>query len=99
MNALSSLFEIRSLTLALPLLFAGLLVLILVVSFRSRAIVFCQYLQAMTGIRLEASDVRRVHKEKGPEGVREMFLELIIREDLKSGPIQIPPDVRAKEKP
>ncbi len=98
MSPLPGLFEIRSLTGMLPLLFAGLLFLILVVSFRSRATVFCQYLEAMTGIRLEAAEVRRVHRERGPEGVREMFLDLIIREDLKSGPIPIPEDASPKEK-
>lgn len=75
---------------ALPLIFAVVLLLILVVSFRSRAVVFCQYLQAMTGIVLKPSDVRRIFKEKGQNGVREMFLDLIIREDLKEGPIDIP---------
>jgi hypothetical protein len=75
---------------ALPLIFAVVLLLILVVSFRSRAVVFCQYLQAMTGIRLKPSDVRRVFKDRGQNGVREMFLDLIIREDLKEGPIDIP---------
>ena len=75
---------------AMPLIFAGILLLILVISFRSRAVVFCQYLEAMTGISLKPSDVRRVFSEKGRNGVREMFLDLIIREDLKEGPIEIP---------
>jgi hypothetical protein len=70
--------------------FAFLLLLILIVSFRSRAVVFCQYLQAMTGVKLKPSDVRRVFKEQGKDGVRQLFLDLIIREDLKSGPLQIP---------
>jgi hypothetical protein len=70
--------------------FAFLLLLILIVSFRSRAVVFCQYLQAMTGVKLKPSDVRRVFKEQGTDGVRQLFLDLIIREDLKSGPLQIP---------
>jgi len=69
---------------------AAVLLFILVVSFRSRAVVFCQYLETMTGISLKPSDVRRVYREKGREGVREMFLDLIIREDLKEGPIEIP---------
>jgi hypothetical protein len=77
-------------SVALPLIFAGILLVILVISFRSRAVVFCQYLEAMTGIRLKPSDVRRVYREKGRNGVREMFLDLIIREDLKEGPIDIP---------
>lgn len=75
------------LMLWMPLTFAALLLLILIISFRSRAVVFCQYLQAMTGITLRPSDVRRVFRERGREGVRELFLDLIIREDLKEGPI------------
>ncbi|HJQ40434.1 MAG TPA: hypothetical protein VKB93_25085 [Thermoanaerobaculia bacterium] len=78
----------------LPVAFAAILLVILIVSFRSRAVVFCQYLEAMTGIKLKPSDVRRVYREKGRNGVREMFLDLIIREDLKDGPIEIP-DERA----
>ncbi len=83
-------FEIRNLLGALPLSFAGLLLLILIVSFRSRATVFCQYLEAMTGVKLSSSEVKRVYAEKGRNGVRELFLDLIIREDLKSGPLEIP---------
>ncbi|HEX7808408.1 MAG TPA: hypothetical protein VF608_06785 [Thermoanaerobaculia bacterium] len=74
----------------MPLVFAGVLLLILIISFRSRAVVFCQYLETMTGISLKPSDVRRVYRERGREGVRELFLDLIIREDLKEGPIEIP---------
>jgi hypothetical protein len=85
-----SLFRIDSLSAAMPLIFAGILLLILVISFRSRAVVFCQYLEAMTGISLKPSDVRRVYRQRGREGVRELFLDLIIREDLKEGPIEIP---------
>jgi hypothetical protein len=87
---MSSLFTAENLSAALPMISAVVLLLILVVSFRSRAVVFCQYLQAMTGISLKPADVRRVFKQKGREGVREMFLDLIIREDLKEGPIDIP---------
>ena len=83
-------FEIDSFTSALPLVSAGVLLLILIISFRSRAVVFCQYLKTMTGIRLEPSDVRRVYKQSGRNGVRELFLDLIIKEDLKEGPIEIP---------
>jgi hypothetical protein len=84
---MSNLFNLTS---AMPLVFAAVLLLILVISFRSRAVVFCQYLETMTGITLKPADVRRVFREKGREGVREMFLELIIHEDLKEGPIEIP---------
>lgn len=87
---MESLFSMASL---MPVIFAAVLLLILVVSFRSRAVVFCQYLETMTGIHLKPADVRRVYREKGREGVREMFLELIIHEDLKEGPIEIPEEI------
>jgi hypothetical protein len=77
-------------TTAMPLVFAGVLLLILIISFRSRAVVFCQYLERMTGIELKPSDVRRAYRENGKNGVRELFLDLIIREDLKQGPIEVP---------
>ncbi len=69
---------------------ALLLLILLIVSFRSRSYVFCQYLKTMTGIALKPSEVRRAFKSGGREGVREMFLDLIIREDLKGGPVAIP---------
>lgn len=96
MNLVESLFHIESLASAGPLLFAGVLLLILIISFRSRAVVFCQYLETMTGIALKPSDVRRVYRQRGKNGVREMFLELLIREDLKDGPIEIPEKERAR---
>jgi hypothetical protein len=86
-----NLFQITNVAMALPLIFAGVLLVILVISFRSRAVVFCQYLKTMTGIELKPSDVGRVFKQSGRGGVRDMFLDLIIREDLKEGPIQVPP--------
>ncbi|HUR79415.1 MAG TPA: hypothetical protein VM733_01520 [Thermoanaerobaculia bacterium] len=84
---MSTLYRIETLTAAMPLIFAGVLLIILIISFRSRAVVFCQYLAAMTGIQLKPSDVRRVYREKGREGVRELFLDLIIRADLQEGPL------------
>jgi hypothetical protein len=69
----------------------GVLLLLLVVSVLSRPRVFTQYLHAMTGIKLSARDVARVFRQRGKAGVRDMFLELIIREDVKSGP-RITPD-------
>jgi hypothetical protein len=75
---------------ALPFIFAGVLLAILVISFGARAVVFCQYLKQMTGIQLKPSDVKRAFKQNGQNGVREMFLDLIIREDLKQGPIEVP---------
>jgi len=74
---------------------AALLAVILLISFASRAIVFCQYLRTMTGIALKPSDVRRVYRKRGKDGVREFFLDLIIREDLKQGPIEIPTEKSA----
>jgi hypothetical protein len=69
----------------------GALVILLIVSFVSRPRVFTQYLKTMTGITLKPADVARVFKDRGQVGVREMFLELIIREDLRGGP-RITPD-------
>ncbi|HEX7419948.1 MAG TPA: hypothetical protein VF505_08670 [Thermoanaerobaculia bacterium] len=88
--SITSLFQLNNLTSAMPLVFALILLVILVISFRSRAVVFCQYLEAMTGIRLKPSEVRKVFDKTGRNGVREMFLDLIIREDLKDGPVSIP---------
>lgn len=95
----SSLFEVQGLTGLTLLAFAGILLVILVISFRSRAIVFCQYLKAMTGVELKPKQVRVVFKDRGQDGVREMFLDLIIKEDLRqTGPLQIPTDLRAPKK-
>ena len=89
---METLLQFRSMAPAMPLIFAVVLLVILIISFRSRAVVFCQYLETMTGISLKPSDVRRVYRENGREGVRTLFLDLIIREDLKEGPIAIPDD-------
>jgi len=77
----------------LPVGLALALTVILIISFRSRAVVFCQYLKSMTGIELKPKDVRRVFRQRGPDGVRELFLDLIIREDLKDGPL-VPPGTK-----
>ena len=90
MSQLTSLFAIQDVKDVALLAFALLLFLILVVSFRSRATVFCQYLRAMTGIELKPQQVKLVYRLSGKDGVREMFLDLIIKEDLKTGPLQIP---------
>jgi hypothetical protein len=39
---------------------------------------------------LKPSEVKRAFKLGGREGVRELFLDLIIKEDLKGGPAAIP---------
>jgi hypothetical protein len=75
---------------------AVVLLLLLVISFRSRSYVFCQYLTAMTGIALKPKEVKSAFRRGGKEGVRELFLDLIIREDLKHGPVTIPDDVEGK---
>ena len=90
MNALTSAFHVESWTAALPFISAFVLLAILIVSFRARAVVFCQYLERMTGIELKPADVRRAYRANGTTGVRELFLDLIIREDLKQGPIDVP---------
>lgn len=89
MDGLKSLIPVQNMGSAMLVAFAVVLLLILIISFRSRAVVFCQYLRAMTGVSLKPGDVKRCFKEKGRDGVRELFLDLIIREDLKEGPIQI----------
>ncbi|HEU4523041.1 MAG TPA: hypothetical protein VFT12_13620 [Thermoanaerobaculia bacterium] len=92
---ISRVFALDSIASWMPLVFALILLVILIVSFRSRAVVFCQYLEAMTGVKLSPSDVRREFKARGRNGVREMFLDLFIREDLKEGPIEIPEEEAA----
>jgi len=96
MNILRSLFGEWSLAATMLVAFAVVLLLILIVSFRSRSVVFCQYLQTMTGIKLKPSEVARVFRQRGRDGVREFFLDLIIKEDLKSGPLAIPGGPEAK---
>jgi hypothetical protein len=74
---------------------SGLLI-ILIVSFRSRARVFCQYLRLMTGISLTPGEVRQVFRLHGKEGVRELFLDLMIREDLEDSSTITPETPRSK---
>lgn len=71
-------------------LFAVVLLAILVISFGSRARVFCQYLHYMTGIRLTPQEVMRVYRKLGKPGVRELFLDLLIRADLEDAPVITP---------
>jgi len=70
---------------------------LLVISFRSRSTVFCQYLKTMTGIALRPADVTRAFKDGGRERVRELFLDRIIQEDLKEGPVAIPEQAKKSE--
>lgn len=68
---------------------AFLLVLwfLLVVSFRSRAKVFCQYLRLMTDIELTPKEVRNVFRLRGAPGVRDLLIDLLIQKDLEAGPV------------
>jgi hypothetical protein len=92
-SSFSGLFGVTSLSL---LAFAVVLLFILIISFRSRAIVFCQYLKTMTGVELKPRQVSGIFKKHGKDGVREMFLDLIIKQDLnETGPLQIPKDLLA----
>ena len=76
---------------------AALILLILLgVSFASRAWVFCQYLRHMTGIQLTPGEVKKVFHLRGKSGVRELFLDLLIREDLKDSPLVTPETPRAR---
>lgn len=75
----------------------GLLLVVLVVSILSRPRIFTQYLEHMAGIKLSSRDVSRVYRARGPAGVREMFLDLIIREDLRDGPTITPDTPPARD--
>ncbi len=79
------------------IVFAGILLAILIISFGSRGRVFCQYLKYMTGIKLTPREVMIVYRRKGKPGVRELFLDLLIRADLEDSPT-ITPETEA-EKP
>lgn len=76
--------------------FTLILLVILIISFGSRARVFCQYMQLMTGIDLTPSEVKTVFGMRGKEGMRELFLDLLIREDLKASPTITPETPREK---
>ena len=72
------------------LIFALVLLGILVISFGSRAKVFCQYLNFMTGLHLTPAEVQKVYGKGGKAAVRELFLDLLIREDLAETPVITP---------
>ena len=69
---------------------AVVLLLLLVVSFASRPRVFSQYLRALTGIDVTPREIKRVFKQRGRTGVRELFLDLLIREDLREDGVARP---------
>lgn len=68
------------------------LLLLLVASFTSRSRVFCQYLRHMTGIQLDPRLVRRTYRRKGRAGVRDLLIDLLIREDLSDPRRMVTPD-------
>lgn len=70
----------------------GILLALLVISFLSRARVFCQYLKHMTGIELKPATVRRVYRQNGRGGVRDMLISLLIQEDLADPERVVTPD-------
>lgn len=74
----------------------AILTVILIVSFGSRARVFCQYLRFMTGLEVTPREVKTVFQLRGKAGVRELFLDLLIREDLKESPTITPETPRSK---
>lgn len=76
--------------------FAGILIFILAISLGQRARVFCQYLRAMTGISLTPGEVKKVYRLRGKAGVRELFLDLLIREDLADTPAITPDSAPSK---
>jgi len=65
---------------------------LLVISFLSRARVFCQYLKHMTGIELKPATVRKVYRKTGRGGVRDMLISLLIQEDLADPDRVVTPD-------
>src|SRR5260370_8466981 len=91
MNILTSLFSVRSLAAGMLLAFAAVLLIILIISFRSRAVVFCHYLQAMTGVKLKPYQVAGVFRQPGPDGVPGFFLHLILHQGLNHSPRPTPP--------
>ena len=69
-----------------------ILLALLVISFLSRARVFCQYLKHMTGIELRPATVRRVYRKSGRGGDRDMLISLLIQEDLADPDRVVTPD-------
>ena len=69
------------------IVFVLVLWFLLVVSFRSRAKVFCQYLRLMTGIELTPKEVKNVFRLRGASGVRDLLIDLLVQKDLEAGPL------------
>lgn len=83
-------FELDLFTTELFLASAGTLAFVLVIVMFLRPRIFTSYLKHMTGVRLSPKEVAAVYKKRGKAGVRELFLDLIIREDARSGPQRTP---------
>jgi hypothetical protein len=66
--------------------------LLLVASFVTRSQVFCQYLEHMTGIKLQPKTVKKLYKQRGRGGVRDLLIDLLIREDLADPDRVVTPD-------
>ena len=73
---------------------AGILVLLLLllVSFLSRARVFCEYLKHLTGIELRPGTVQALYKKKGRGAVRDHLINLLVQEDLADPERVVTPD-------
>jgi len=68
------------------------LLVLLLASFLSRPRVFCQYLKHMTGIELKPGVVRSRFHLRGRGGVRDLLIDLLIREDLADPSRVVTPD-------
>jgi len=68
------------------------LLALLVASFISRSRVFCQYLRHMTGIELKPDTVKKMYRQKGRGGVRDMLISLLIQQDLADTERVVTPD-------
>jgi hypothetical protein len=68
------------------------LLVLLVTSFVSRPRVFCQYLKHMTGIELRPAQVKRQFKKGGRGSVRDLLIDLLIKEDLADPNRVVTPD-------
>jgi len=77
-------------------LFRVFLLVVLIISFRSRSRVFCQYLKHMSGIDLNPSLVKKAYRANGRAGVRDLLIDLSIQEDLSDPSRQVLPGSQPK---
>lgn len=71
---------------------ATILLVILIISFRSRARIFCQYLKYLSGIEISPKMVNTAFRTTGRAGVRDLLVDLIIQEDLSDPSRIVTPD-------